>query len=88
MTGGEDWLLERWGIEALGKRYAETTRDAAVADAVRAARETAVDESWLLWQGGAGSRVSADTRLRPSSSGNSRTNALFAGGSLRPGTAD
>lgn len=57
-------------------------------DASLAARETAVDESWWLWQGGAGSRVSADTRLRPSSSGNSRTNAIFAGGSLRPGTAD
>jgi hypothetical protein len=75
-----------------GKQARGTGRLRAVqpprSDAARSARETAVEESWWLWQGGAGSRVSADTRLRPSSSGSSRTSTFFASGSLRPGTAE
>ena len=39
--------------------------------ALRVAREMAIEDSWWLWQGGAGSRMSANAKLRPSTSSGS-----------------
>lgn len=52
--------------------------------AVLAARHVAVEESWWLWQGGAGSRLSA--KRRPSSSLGERPASAVP--NLRPGSYD
>ena len=55
--------------------------------ALRVAREMAIEDSWWLWQGGAGSRMSANQKLRPSTSGGSGISVASGNASLRPGTA-